>query len=43
MYNAIFTAFPIIVFAVMDRNLSSKVLVKSPHLYRIGMEGKYLN
>ncbi|EAS06174.1 phospholipid-translocating P-type ATPase, flippase family protein (macronuclear) [Tetrahymena thermophila SB210] len=43
MYNAMFTAFPIILFAVLDRNLSSKVLVKSPHLYKTGIEGVFLN
>jgi len=43
MFNALFTAFPIIAYAVLDKNLSSKVLVKCPHLYKTGMDGSFLN
>lgn len=43
MFNAGFTAFPIIVYAVLDKKLSSKVLVNSPHLYKTGIEGVFLN
>ncbi|EGR33523.1 phospholipid-translocating p-type flippase family protein, putative [Ichthyophthirius multifiliis] len=42
-FNAVFTAFPIVFYAVMDKDLSSKVLVNSPSLYRTGIEGMFMN
>ncbi|EGR31814.1 phospholipid-translocating p-type flippase family protein, putative [Ichthyophthirius multifiliis] len=42
-YNASFTAFPIIFYAASDQNLSSKILVKSPHLYQTGIENIFMN
>ena len=38
-----FTAFPIMIYAVLDKNLSSKILEKSPHLYKTGMQGVFIN
>lgn len=38
-----FTAFPIMIYAVLDKNLSSKILEKSPHLYKTGIQGVFIN
>ena len=42
-YNVVFTAFPIIWFAVYDWEYNKVTLLKSPRLYYIGLENVYFN
>ena len=42
-YNVVFTALPIVWFAVFDWEYNKRTLLKSPRLYHIGLENVYFN
>ena len=42
-FNVFFTAWPVIWFATFDYEYTKDVLLKRPHLYRIGLENVYFN
>ncbi|KAG0565462.1 hypothetical protein KC19_8G192100 [Ceratodon purpureus] len=42
-YNTLFTAFPIMVVAVIDQDVSAAQAIKFPELYRAGQRGEFFN
>ncbi len=43
LYNMIFTAFPVMMAAVLNRDLSIKSMIKHPELYQIGPKNEKFN
>merc|ERR1719242_109129 len=42
-YNVVFTAFPVMLFAVIDRDHTDEYLKSHPQLYRLSQSGDYFN
>jgi hypothetical protein len=42
MYNILFTAFPIMWFAIFDSEHPRDVFLENPGLYKIGLKSKFL-
>lgn len=43
LFNVVFTAFPIIVFGIFDKDVEKEILLKQPHLYKDGIQQKFFS
>jgi phospholipid-transporting ATPase len=41
LFNTMYTALPIIIYAVFDKELPQKILIKYPYFYKIGIQGRH--
>lgn len=42
-FNTFFTSLPIVIYAIRDKDLSSKVLMTVPFFYRFGIQNRFFN